>query len=479
MNISKDIARADGLAPELCGLTEELVDTWQRHLKTNQLRDAYYNSDNPLKDLGVSVSAQMKKKLQPHIDWAAKCVNWWADHVQFTGFVAKDEILQGQIDKLCKLNDIDNLVQKVVQSSLRHSVAFITVTKGNQAWQEPDVVLSGYPATAASAIYSNAKKRIEAGLVVVDTKYSKSKRKNVPTLMYLFDDETVTVLTLVQGRWVAQTTPHNMGRVPMEHLSYHATLERPFGSSRISRTVMSLVDDAQRELMNMSACAAFSAAPQKFILGADPELAKKLAETPFGAYVGSLAIITPNKQNQTPQMGQLPQLQMQPHADYIRILAALFSDATNVPLSSLGFSGANPTSAESLIASQEDAIVDINNYISAAKRTLSNVAIMAAAQLNNTSYQQAAKSYDIACTFANPATPSVVSVTNAAVQKVGAFPWMAQSDVLLRDMGYKGETLEELRDDRRKFEAQQLMMQTVASQARDRPNDTSDDTPEE
>lgn len=68
MNISKDIARADGLAPELCGLTEELVDTWQRHLKTNQLRDAYYNSDNPLKDLGVSVSAQMKKKLQPHID---------------------------------------------------------------------------------------------------------------------------------------------------------------------------------------------------------------------------------------------------------------------------------------------------------------------------------------------------------------------------------------------------------------------------
>ena len=467
----KEIAYAEGLDPQYKETTLRLVETWAKHSSTNKLRDVYYNSDNPTKDLGVSVSPDIAKKLKPHIDWAAKCVNWWADHVQFERFTADDEQAQQQLEHICRLNDINNLVRKVVQSSLCHSVAFLTVTKGNEQWGEPSVVISGYPATAASAVYSNAKKRITAGLVVADSTYDKTSRTHVPSLLYMFDDECTTVLTRSGKKWAAQTNAHNMGRVPMEHLSYHATLERPFGSSRISRTVMSLVDDAQRELMNMAACAAFSAAPQKFLLGTDPETGKKMSKTKFENYIGSLLMVTKNTADQIPQFGQLAQLQMQPHSDYIRTLAGLFSDATGVPLSSLGFSSTNPTSADAILANQEDAIIDISNYIEACKHSLVTTATMAIGQAQNISYIDVRNIYDISAIFANPSTPSPVSMSDAVQKRVASFPWMAYSDVVLRDLGYKGAELKQLQQDRKKQQGARLIEASLQASAKKETED--------
>ena len=90
MQITKEIASADGLSNDDITMVAQLVDTWARHLPTNVLRDSYYNGDMGVKDLGVSVSPEFRKKLNPRIDWAAKCVNWWADHVQFEGFSCAD-----------------------------------------------------------------------------------------------------------------------------------------------------------------------------------------------------------------------------------------------------------------------------------------------------------------------------------------------------------------------------------------------------
>lgn len=466
MRISKDIANAKGLPEDAYSMVLELVETWEKHLPTNTLRDAYYNGDIPVKDLGVSVSPELAHKLVPRIDWAAKCVNWWSDHVQFEGFSCADQAVQTALNTASRLNDMDSLIRKVVQSSLRHSVAFVSVTKGNIG--EGDVVVSGYPATSASAIYSHALKRISAGLVVVDSVYNRVSRQQEPTLIYVMDDARVIVLERLNNkRWYATVTTHSLGRVPMEHISYHATLERPFGSSRISHTVMSLVDDAQRELMNMSACAAFSATPQKYLLGTDKETASMLNNKAFESYIGSVFMATTNRNGQTPAFGQLPQLQMQPHADYMRMLASLFSDATCVPMASLGFSATNPTSADAILASQEDAIVDISNYIQACKRSLSNVATLMLATMQNTPYVNVAKTLEISAIFANPATPSPVSMSEAIQKRIAAFPWMATSDIPLRDLGYKDDELAQLREDRKKAQGMSLVQATLSNTPQD------------
>lgn len=460
--IRREMANAAGLDPARSEVVGELVDVWQRHLDKNILREEYYRANIPVKDLGVTVTPQIAKKLDPRVDWAAKCVDWWADRVQFQGYTSDDDELKGELDTICRLNDFTNLVHKVVSSALKCSPAFITTTEGRE--DEPAVVVSGYPATASSAIWSDAKKRIEVGMVVVDSKWNRSHTAKNPTLAYVFTDTEVYILTKTDAGWVAEVSEHGLGRVPMEPVAYHQTLERPFGRSRITKPVRTLVDEAQRELMNMDATAAFAAAPQKYLLGADKAAAEKVADSPFGAFVGSIFTTTPNKNGQTPTYGQLPQLSMQPHSDYMRLLASMFSDATNVPLSSLGFSSTNPSSADAIIASKEDAIVDINSFIESCRRSLSNVAALAVAASRDTTFKDVMAEDAIGVMFADPATPSPVSMSDAVQKRVAAFPWMADSDVPLRDLGYSGETLHELQNDRRRYNASDFLGSALESE---------------
>ena len=50
MQITKEIASADGLSNDDITMVAQLVDTWARHLPTNVLRDSYYNGDMGVKD---------------------------------------------------------------------------------------------------------------------------------------------------------------------------------------------------------------------------------------------------------------------------------------------------------------------------------------------------------------------------------------------------------------------------------------------
>ncbi len=216
------------------------------------------------------------------------------------------------------------------------------------------------------------------------------------------------------------------------------------------------VDDAQREMMNMAAAAAFSAAPQKYLLNTDAATAKKLAETPFGAYIGSVHTVTQGKNGQTPQFGQLSQLSMQPHIEHMRLLASQFSNTTGVPLSSLGVVSDNPSSAEAIYASKEDAVVDIQSFIESCKKALSNVFLMALASEDGMSFgDERARGLTLDVHFRKPDRPSSVSQSQAIMSQVQAIPWLADSDVALRELGYDDEQLHQLRSDRRRSQALQ------------------------
>ena len=321
MRISKEIAAAGGLAPEESEVVARLVDEWSGHWARNRLRDRYYYGHVRVRDIGVSVSPQLARKLDPHVDWAAKCVDWWSDRVQFDGVTVSDEASQDALDRVLAANDMRNLLHKTATVALRHSVAFLAVTS------DPDTgetVVSGYPATASSAIWDESRKRIGCGLVVVESERPRGSRTRRPLVVHVYTDEQVIVLRRGAGGWsVADRVEHGMGRVPMEPVAYHPTLERPFGRSRITRTVMALVDDAQREMMNMTAAAAFAAAPQKFLLDVDKSTGKKIAESGFDAFIGSIFTATANSKGRKPDFGQLAQLSMQPHLDYMRSLGRL------------------------------------------------------------------------------------------------------------------------------------------------------------
>ncbi len=464
MNITDALSSAEGLKPEDAGLVRDLVAEWSDNYAENALRDAYYAGKVRVKDLGVSVSPRMAKKVDPRVDWAAKCVDWWADRTQFEGATCADDEAGETLQRVFRENDMKNLVHKTAQSALIHCCAFMTVTSGNEGAGEPHTVVSGYPATAASAIWDDARKRIRAGMVVVESEKLRHSDQRYPKTVYVFTDRDLITISRDDIRlgFAAEYTPHSMGRVPMEPIAYHASLLQPFGRSRITETVMRLVDDAQREMLNMTVAASFSAAPQKYLMGADRGTAEKIAGSPFSAFIGSLFVGTTNRNGQVPQYGQLGQLSMQPHTEYMRNLAAQFSNATGVPLSSLGVVSDNPSSAEAIYAAKEDAVVDIQGFVDGCKRSIGSIAVMALANEAGSSYFDALAAFgSVNVNFGNPAMPSVVSQSDAIVKQISAIPWLADSDVTLRELGYDDEQIVQLENDRRRSQGLRTL-QTIA-----------------
>lgn len=365
------------------------------------------------------------------------------------------------MSKAMARNDMGNLVHKTVSGALRHSCAFMTVTRGHVEWGEPPTVVSAYPLTASSAIWDEARRRIGAGMVVVAGARRTPRSQRAPTMVYVFTDESLIVISrpTPSGRFAATYVAHSMGRVPMEPVAYHATLERPFGRSRITRTVMGLVDDAQREMLNMTAAASFSAMPQKYLMGADKTTAETIASQPFGAFIGSLFVGTTNKRGQTPQFGQLAQLPMQPHIDYMRSLAAQFSGTTGAPLSSLGVVSDNPSSAEAIAASIEPLIIDAKNLNRDNGCALRNVAYMALAVLHGTDFAtERDAGLNVNARFMSPAYPSVVSQSDAMLKQVQALPKIAASDVALETLGYTDEQMQRINSDYKKAQANQAVL---------------------
>lgn len=456
LTLGMEISQADGLMSEDAAVVRTLVDTWSEHYRRNQLRDRYYRGHVRVKDLGISVQKELVRKLDPRVDWAAKCVDWWADRVQYEGVTltgAEDGIEEG-LASILDANGMKGLVHLTASSSLRHSCAFLAVTAGDADAGEQPVVIAGYPATAASAIWSQPQRRIVAGMVVVATERRPHSSARRPSIVDILTDTDAITLRNGPAGWAAEYHPHSMGRAPMVHVAYHPTLENPFGRSRITRSVMNYVDDAQRELLNMTVAAAFAAAPQKFLMNSSKEAMQAIQKTPFGAYIGAIFAATPAKDGQTPQFGQLAQGSMQPHVDYMRSLAAQFSGSTGVPLSSLGVVSDNPSSAEAIYASKEDAVVDIQHYIDGWKRSMQDLCRMAWAAQKDVTYAEAAQELGtISVHFRNPSMPSVVSQSDAMVKQISAIPWLADSDVALRELGYDDEQIAQLRSDRRKSKA--------------------------
>ncbi len=229
-------------------------------------------------------------------------------------------------------------------------------------------------------------------------------------------------------------------------MAHEATLERPFGSSRITRTVMGITGDAQREKARSEIAAEFAAFPQKYLLGTEK---RAIGEgNKYSAAMGRIMEVTTSRDGKVPNFGQLPQIQMTPHTEYMRSLAAQFSGATNVPLSELGVVSDNPSSAEAIYAAKEPLVIDADNLNASNGAALRNVALMALAVLHGTDWATEAARSDVTVRWKNPSLPSVVSQSDAIVKQISALPWMAESDVALEELGYGEEKVRRLRRDR-------------------------------
>ena len=447
--IPREIASAQGLQDKDRETVVALYDLYERKLRRNLLRDRYYEMKQKPKDLGISVPPHLKR-LEQVIGWSAKAVDSLANRSQFDGFVCDDEATLATLQNVVLRNNLKRKYRKAVRSELKHSCSFVTVSK----FTDGHAAINVYPATAASALWSDHLGRISAGMVVVD-RDNTTRGNGRPVWVEVFTDDSVIEIVKENEQWFANYNYHSMGRCLMEALVHNATLDRPMGTSRITRAVMNICDSAMRASVRSEISAEFFTSPQKYLLGADNEALKGMSK--WDAYIGNIFAVTKDKTGETPQFGQLSQGSMQPHVDYMRSLAARFSGETNVPISELGIVSDNPSSAEAIYASKEALVIDAQNLNCDNGEALQRVAQMALAVEKDTDLAKIQdETLNLQTKFKNPAIPSLVSQADAIVKAVSAFPWLANSDVALEEFGFNDEQIQRLQQDRRRAQAQEL-----------------------
>lgn len=435
----------------------KMISQWAAKRSRNRLREVYADGKNALRDFGISLPPQMRN-IEIALEWPAKAVLSLASRCNFDGFVVPD-VDRGElgISDLIEDNNLHVTLPQAIQSALIHSVSFITVSPGDTSRGEPEILMLPKRATEATGLWDPRTNSLSDGLSVTDT-----NDDGFPTEIVWYAREHVTTFRREPGgKWETDTQDNPLRRVWMEPLPFRPSLHRPFGRSRISRTVMSLTDAAMRSLARAEGHAEFFASPQRYALGADDDA---FDGHRWDAVMSRFLSISKDEDGDVPTLGQFSQMSMQPHFDHLKTLASMMAGETGLPLSSFGVVGDdNQTSADAILAAKEDLVIEAGSANRVWGRYLCRMATTARMMREGTR-EIPAEMRGIAAHWQSPATPSVVSASDAVLKQVQAFPWMVDSEVPLEMLGYDEPSITRLTADKRRSQSRMAMAGLRVSQ---------------
>ncbi len=456
LKISMAAADAAGLLPQHREVVRDLVDVWGRRLARNRRRMRYYTGDAKLRNMGIALSPELAEMVDPVSSWPEKAVEALRSRCSFDGFLFEGDYDPALADAL-ESGAFPSSLRCAIASSMVHGCAFATVTAGGAG--EPAAMVCFHDAESASALWDFRTRRVRAGLTVTRVERLPGRGRAQPVQMQAFMADCVVSLDYDGDAWSAAYLPNPMGRPLMEAIVHAPTLTRPFGRSRITKAVMSITDSALREMARTEIASELHSAPQKYLLGASED---DFDMSKYRAYMDLLLVVSRDEDGELPQFGQLAQASMQPHVDQLRSLAAQFSAATDVPLSSLGVVSDNPSSAEAIYAAKEDLVIAADEYIADNKHALRNVALMAMAVGSSKRLSELDDNQrSVRANFANPAKPSLVTQADAMVKVASCAQWVAQTDEFLEEVGFTDEQRRSMAKQRKRIMANDVLSRVM------------------
>lgn len=453
--------RIPGLSDAEQGTLVALIEQLDAKESRNKLRAAYYDGRKAVTDLGISTPPAMRR-MATVLGWPAKAVDVLNRRCNLDGFVIPGGSAEDLgINELWTANNLDTEAPQAGVSSLIHSVSWLITTLGDVEAGEPEVVITARDALTGTGLWDARRRTLRAFLSVID----RSETGEITEMVMYLPNGNVS-MTRARGRWSVERRDHNLGRVPVEPLVYQPRLGRPFGSSRISRAVMSLTDSALRTVVRSEVSAEFYSAPQRYLLGADESAFVDQdgnTKTQWQAIIGRVWAIDSDEDGNKPEVGQFPQMSQQPHMDQLRAWAQLFAGETSIPISSLGIStDANPASAEAYHASREDLVSEAegttDGWSPAWVRTMQT-----AVQLRDGLEQIPDAVTGLRAQWRNPAHLSRAAAADATSKLVTAGILPADSEVTLEMLGFDQTTVARIMADRRRAGGSAALRALVAA----------------
>jgi hypothetical protein len=424
----------DDYVEKINRLYQQLVDRTPRNLLRAQLYDGKF----ALRQIGSIIPPDYLRTATV-LGWSAKAVDTLARRCNLEEFVWPD----GKLDEIGGIelydeNFMSTKANSAMVSSLLHGPAFLINTLGDEK-VEPKSLIHVKSALQATGDYSTRRNAMDNLLSI-----TKRDDDGNPSSIALYEDG-VTVLSErdEKGKWTSDVLTHKLG-VPVEVLPYHPREDRPMGTSRISRPVISLQQRALKAVIRMDAHADVYSFPQMILLGAKGSAFKNADGTLKPAWQIALARVfaleddkdEPDFPRARADVKRFEAASPEPHLKMLEQNAMLFSGETSIPVESLGFSNrANPTSAESYIASREDLIAESEGAIDDWRPAFRRCFIRALA-IKNGDETIPEKYASIDARFRKPIYLSKSAEADAGAKILGAGPeWLKETTVGLELLG--------------------------------------------
>lgn len=417
------------------------------------LRDAYFNGEQLVRDLGISIPPQLKG-LHTVIGWPRVGVESLEERLDLEAFRWADGSDSSDLAEIADANDLFDESSLAHLDALVYGREYLAVGSGDCGTPDCPPLISAESPLDMTLMWDARLRMATAALreCAADT-FIESGPEERMLVLYL-PDQTVMCLPSESGGWeVVDRDMHGLGVVPVVRMANRQRTADRVGRSEITPEVMSITDAACRRLMGMEVAAEFFGAPQRYILGASESAfqdAEGNAKSAWETYIGRVLALERDEDGNVPNVGQFaahdPTGMTKIIDLYARIMASQMSVAPHV----LGYSSDNPASADAIRFAD-------NRQVKKAERRIRRF---------GAGWQQAMrlalwvrdgeppdKTRRIETVWRNPATPTVAAQVDATVKLVQAGVLPADSDVTLEMAGFTEPQRQRIAADRRRSSA--------------------------
>jgi len=435
------------LSDDELGLIQVLRADMMRDRWNLQLRDAYFNGEQLVRDLGISIPPQLKG-LHTVIGWPRVGVESLEERLDLEAFRWADGADSTELSEIAEANDLLDEASLAHTDALIYGREYLAVGSGDCGEDCPPLITVESPLDMTLMWDARLRMGTAALRECQADGFVESGVDERMIVLYL-PEQTITAVPGKSGGWeVVDRDIHRLGVVPVVRMANRQRTADRVGRSEITPEVMSITDAACRRLMGMEVAAEFFGAPQRYILGASESAfqdAEGNAKSAWETYIGRVLALERDEDGAVPTVGQFAAHDPTAMTRIIDLYARIMSAQFGLPPHMLGYTTDNPASADA-IRSTEAKLV---------KRSERRIRRYGAA------WQQAMRlalwvrdgeppdaSRRIETVWRNPATPTVAAQADATVKLVQAGIIPADSDVALEMAGLSENQRQRVRADR-------------------------------
>jgi hypothetical protein len=417
----------------------------------NQAMTHWYRGKQIVGSLGIGVSSEFNQ-LETVCGWPGTVVDKLIrrrtiDYIEAVGNPEMTDVIQrvydaNELAMESRVLHIDKAVQ---------GIAFNVVARNGD-----QTIVLPTPATRMTCDYDRASRTVRAAAAWDPPRSDGANRQ---ATLYL-PDRTV-VVEQYSGKFVVLDEFENLsGVVPVDRFVNRPWSGRPWGSSNITPTVLSITKRSVRTMMATEVMREFFAAPMRFALNIDPEAfvdadgnAIPAWETYWGKFIAAVGAEGSDGSITKPEIGQLPASSPAPLIDLIKMDSQLLATEVGMPPSMFGFVTENPPSGDALrgyesdmeFTAKQDNMTDGVGWASTARKIL------------------LAEGYRpdeiprIRTVWKSVSTETPGATTDAVVKQIAAGALPADSDVTREKLGYSREESRRIAADLRRQRRTELV----------------------